>query len=100
MIVSAKSLRVIAPDHQPLELDMPPNIKDEAVHAKFLKKTGLNLILSRKKEHKLKLIFSILNFSKNFFSHFFYSLRKVKFFQRVLKTIDYSTKIKPTMCYV
>ena len=44
-ITSPTQLKVLVPNHQPLELPLPANIKDEAVHAKFARKKGFIFFL-------------------------------------------------------
>ena len=67
-ITSPKKLKVIVPSYEALELELPKGIKDEAVHARFTRKTGL------KKFSKIFLdrIFKKLlgKFFKNFFQIF------------------------------
>ena len=43
-ITSPKKLKVLVPSYEALELELPQGIKDEAVHAKFTRKTGLKKI--------------------------------------------------------
>jgi len=43
-ITSPTQLKVLVPNHQPLELPLPANIKDEAVHAKFARKKAYNIL--------------------------------------------------------
>ena len=43
-ITSPTKIKVLVPAYQPLELTLPANIKDEAVHAKFSRKKGFLII--------------------------------------------------------
>jgi len=43
-ITSPTKIKVLVPAYQPLELTLPANIKDEAVHAKFSRKKAYNIL--------------------------------------------------------